>query len=90
MEGRFVQANELADMRHADEYYDGDRGGVLGQAEAEPAREERLPGFGGGEEDGEEHSADRADDGVEEGGEGELVVSALELLDGFVEVDYTV
>ena len=45
------------------------------------------PLFGGGEEDGDDHGANGADDGVEEGGEGEGRVGALELLNGFVKVD---
>ena len=49
--------------------------------------EKRFPFFGCREEDCDEHCPDGADDAVEEGCEGETMVSALELLDGFVEVD---
>ena len=49
--------------------------------------EKRFPFFGCGEEDCYEHGPDRADDTVEERREGKTTVSALELLDCFVEVD---
>ena len=48
---------------------------------------EWSPTVGGGEEDGNEHGADGADNGVEKGGKGEGGVSALKLLNGFVEVN---
>ena len=51
------------------------------------AMEQRSPFLGCGERDGHEHGADSANDGVEEGGEGESIMYALELLDRFMEVD---
>lgn len=74
-------------MRHADEDDDGDSGGIFCEAHAGVAMKKWGPALGGGEEDGEEHGADGADNGIEEGGKGEGGVGALKLLDGFVKVD---
>lgn len=86
-QGGSIQTRELADMWQADEDDNADRGRVLGQAHTDVPVEQRFPALGGGEEDGEQHGACCADDGVEEGSEGEGGVGALELLDRFVEVD---
>ena len=59
-----LEVGELAHVRDADEEDDGDGGGVLGQTHADDAPEERFPGEGGREEDGEETGAKGADDAV--------------------------
>lgn len=48
--------------------------------------EKRFPLLGRREEDRYEHGTNGADDGVEEGSEREVVVGALQFLDGLVEV----
>ena len=85
-----LEGPKLADVRDADPEDDGDGGGVLGQAQAHVAMEERLPSVSGGQENGEEAGADGTDDGVEKGCEVGPSVGTLELAGGLVEVDDTV
>ena len=77
-------------MRHTDEDDDADSSGVLRQPHADLAVKQRFPALSRGEEDCYKHGADCADNAVEEGCEGEASVSALELLNGFVKVDYAI
>lgn len=76
-----VEGFEFADVRYADEDYDGDCGGVFGEAHAYVFVEDGAPVVGCGEGYGDEEGADAAEDGVKEGGEGGVCVGSLELLD---------
>ncbi len=49
--------------------------------------EKRFPALSGGEEDGQQHGANGANDGVEKSCKGECVMSSLQFLDCFMEVD---
>ena len=83
----FVESGELADMRHPNEYDDADCCGIFGETHADVAVEQRGPFICSCEKDGDEHGSDGANDSVEECGEREAGMRALELLNRFVEVD---
>ncbi len=74
-------------MWQTDEDDDADGGSVFGKTHAHVAMKKWLPFLGRGEEDGYQHGTDGANNGVEEGCKGEVVMGALQFLDGFMEVD---
>ncbi len=74
-------------MRHPNEDDDTDGSRILSEIHTDVAMEQPCPFLRRGEEYSDEHSANGANDGIEEGGEGKGIVGTLELLDGFVEVD---
>lgn len=77
-------------MRYTNKDDNADSRCILGKAKSNVAMEKRLPAFCRRKEDGEQHCTYSPYDSVKKSGERESVMSALELLDGFMKINYTI